>query len=347
MSHPRTAARPTDAALLVPLLCILFSLPVGCGGAAGAEQPAGITSFESSSGVLQSGEPASASVRLENRGTDAATFWVGYSVRDGEGRWYDAPPRPVFLEPGAESDAQEISTGPLGSAGAYDARVSVWDRRPGSEGAERLADAERADAFTVAEAQDLWSRDDFASLETGRWRPTEKTLGRGRLEAENVAVTDEKLQITLPAGTLEGGEIESADTYSYGSYAASIKAADAPSSITGFFLYAAPDFHTEIDVEIFNDESGRVLFTTYANGEQTNTVEKKLPFDATAGFHEYRIDLYPTKAEFSVDGRLMHTFDEGLPGDSMQLMVNAWYPDWLPGEEPGMDSQVQVDWIRR
>ena len=70
MSHPRTAPRPADAALLVPLLGILFLLATGCGGAAGAEQPAGIASFETSSGVLQSGEPASASVRVENRGTD-------------------------------------------------------------------------------------------------------------------------------------------------------------------------------------------------------------------------------------------------------------------------------------
>jgi beta-glucanase (GH16 family) len=156
-----------------------------------------------------------------------------------------------------------------------------------------------------------------------------------------------KLRIRLPAGTLEGGEIESVEYYGYGSYAARIKAARAPSSITGFFLYAAPDFHAEIDVEIFNDESGRILFTAYADGEQTNTVEKKLPFDATAAFHEYRIDLYPTRAEFSVDGRLVHTFREGLPGGSMKLMVNAWYPDWLPGERPETDGYTDVDWIQR
>ena len=345
MSLPRAVPGAANAVPLVTLLCLLL-LAAGCGDAAGVE-PAEISSFEPPSGVLQSGEPASASVRVANRGTDATTFWVGYSVRDVAGRLYDAPPRPVFLEPGAESGAQEISTGPLGVAGPYDTRVSVWDERPGSEGAERLANAERSNAFSVAEVEDLWSRDDFASLESGRWRPTEKTLGRGRLEAENVAVDDGKLRLRLPAGTLEGGEVESTETYSYGSYAASIKAARAPSSITGFFLYAPPDFHTEIDVEIFNDPSGRVLFTTYANGEQTNTVEKRLPFDATAGFHEYRIDLYPTKAEFSVDGRLLHTFDEGLPGDSMQLMVNAWYPDWLPGKEPEKDGHVQVDWIQR
>ena len=83
----------------------LLLLVAGCSGPADVS-PAVITSFEPPLEVLQSGEPASASVRVENRGTDATTFWVGYSVRDGEGRWYDAPPRPVFLEPGAESDAQ-------------------------------------------------------------------------------------------------------------------------------------------------------------------------------------------------------------------------------------------------
>ena len=50
------------------------------------------------------------------------------------------------------------------------------------------------------------------------------------------------------------------------------------------------------------------------------------------------MDLYPTRAEFSVDGRLLHTFAEGLPGDSMRLMVNAWYPDWLPGKESREDG---------
>ena len=285
---------------------------------------------------------------MENTGTEAATFWVGYSVRDGAGRWYDAPSLPVFLEPDAESEAQHMYTDPLGAAGTYAARASVWDGRPGSEGATRLADAARSDAFSVAESQDLWGQDDFASLDPGRWYVTEsKKLGRGHLRAENVAIEDKKLRLKLPAGTLEGGEIESIDTHSYGSYAASIKAADAPSSITGFFLYAPPDFHTEIDVEIFNDGSRRVLFTTYADGEQTNTVEKKLPFDATAAFHEYRIDLYPTRAEFSVDGRPMHTFEDGLPGDSMKLMVNAWYPDWLPGQRPRQDGYSSVDWIRR
>ena len=239
-----------------------------------------------------------------------------------------------------------MSTGPLRTTGPYLARVSVWDERPGDEGAARLADAERAEAFVVAEDRGLGGREDFASLDADRWVASDKPLGRGRLKAENVAVEDEALRIRLPAGTLEGGEIQSVDSYGYGSYTARIKAARAPSSITGFFLYAPPDFHAEMDVEIFNDSTRRILFTTYAEGGQTNTVEKRLPFDATAGFHEYRIDLYPTRAEFSVDGRLVHTFEDGLPRDSMKLLVNAWYPEWLPGERPASDGYTRVDWIQ-
>ncbi len=340
------ADAPLSGALVATLTLILLALwaAAGCGTEA---EPPEITRFEPPSGVLRSGQPATAAVRVRNADDEQRTLWVGYSVRDSEDNWHDAPARPVYLGPGAESEVQEMSTGPLATAGPYEARVSVWDERPGAEGADRLTNADRADAFVVAKARNPRNRDGFASLDPGRWSATDKRLGRGLLKAENVAVEDGRLRIKLPAGKLEGGEIESVNSYGYGSYSASIKAARVPSSITGFFLYAPPDFHAEIDVEIFNDESGRILFTTYAGGEQTNTVEKRLPFDATAAFHEYRIDLYPTKTEFSVDGRALHTFEEGLPRDSMKLMVNAWYPEWLPGEKPESDGYTYVDWIQQ
>jgi hypothetical protein len=44
-----------------------------------------------------------------------------------------------------------------------------------------------------------------------------------------------------------------------------------------------------------------------------------------------------------VNGRLLHFFEEGLPGDSMKLMVNARYPYWLPGEKPEADVYTRVD----
>ena len=72
-----------------------------------------------------------------------------------------------------------MSTGPLATAGPYEARVSVWDERPGAEGANRLANADRADAFVVAEARNPRSRDGFASLDPGQWSATDKNWGGG------------------------------------------------------------------------------------------------------------------------------------------------------------------------
>ena len=31
----------------------------------------------------------------------------------------------------------------------------------------------------------------------------------------------------------------------------------------------------------------------------------------------------------------------------MKLMVNAWYPGWLPGEKPESGGYAYVDWIQR
>ena len=51
---------------------------------------------------------------------------------------------------------------------------------------------------------------------------------------------------------------------------ARLQVPDAPSSITGFFLYAPPDYASEIDIELYNDPRGLVMFTTYAGGRQTH-----------------------------------------------------------------------------
>ena len=98
-------------------------------------------------------------------------------------------------------------------------------------------------------------------------------------------------------------------------------------------------------MEIYNDHSRRILFTTYAGGEQTNTVTKKLPFDPTEDFHEYRFDLTPDAAHFYADGMRLQTFREGLPTDPMKLLINAWFPTWLPGEKPEGDRYTYVDWV--
>ena len=324
---------------LVIALCTTFAL-AGCGG---PPVSAEIAAFEPPQGSLSSGSPATASVRVKNTGTGYRTFWVGYSVQGPTGEWHDVPASPVDLDSGEESDVQELSTEPLETPGYYNTRISVWNDEPEeSAEAQRLADTEAVSTFRV-----YANREDFDSseLDTDRWKATTRDLGRGGLALENTGLEDGLLRLTLPTNTLNGGEVESADLYEPGFYAARIKVPDAPSSITGFFLYEPPDLESEIDIEVYNDPSGKILFTTYSDGKQTHTETTTLPFDPTEDFHEYAFLYDEESVTFYVDGEPMQEYEGGLPDERMNLYVNSWFPTWLSGEEPESDRHVYVDWI--
>jgi hypothetical protein len=335
--------KATLLARVVATLALASLLAVSCGGSDGGPPQVEITAFEPASGDHYPGEAAVSSLRFENTGATGRAFWVGYSVRDGAGRWHDVPARRVTLEAGEEARREMRwrvpEEGPSVS-GPYEVAMAVWDKEPG-EGVTRLAGVREKGAFEA-----FSFREDFEDLDGERWTVSDKRLGRGSLDPRNVSVDSGRLRLKLPAETLDGGEIESRGLHDYGTYRARIEVADAPSSITGFFLYREPDFESEIDVEILGGSDGHVLFTTYSGGEETHTVRKQLPFDPTAGFHEYRFDFHPDEAVFYADGERLHSFSGGLPDERMRLLVNAWYPEWLSGERPGSDRYTYVDWIR-
>ena len=198
----------------------------------------------------------------------------------------------------------------------------------------------------IAEAQTSSFTDDFDVFDTNRWSKGDHRLGRSYLDPSNVSVSEGDLRIKLPRRSLEGGEIFSNNLYSYGSYSTRMKLPYAPTSITGFFLYKSPDYESEIDIELYNDSSQRIMFTTYAGGAQTHTETMQLPFDPTEGFHEYRFDYAPGSITFYADGEPMKTWNDGLPTNSMHLIVNSWFPTWLDGRKPRTDKFLLVDWIQ-
>ena len=200
-----------------------------------------------------------------------------------------------------------------------------------------VAAAARSDGF----------RDDFATLDAERWVTITRPFGKGAVDAANVAVASGMLGVKLPAGRLDGGELRTTSLYRFGSFRARIKVADAPSSLTAFFLYKAPDYQSELDIEIFNDTTRRVMFTTYSGGAQTNTVTRTLPFDPTTGFHEYSIEYDTSSVRFLVDGAPMQSWSKGVTRSAMYLYVNAWFPSWLAGERPATDRFTLVDWIEQ
>lgn len=190
-------------------------------------------------------------------------------------------------------------------------------------------------------------QENFDRLDATIWSVSDKALGRSRLNPLNIALSDGLLAIRMPANTLEGGEIVNQQTASYGRYETRMKLPVAPSSITGFFLYAPPDYFYEIDIEIHNTKEGKLLLTTYANGAVQNEYVGTLGFDPTADFHTYRFDYLPDQVAFYVDNQLILKWQDGFPKDQpMQLMVNSWYPNWLAGTPPTTDQVLLVDWIR-
>jgi endo-1,3-1,4-beta-glycanase ExoK len=198
----------------------------------------------------------------------------------------------------------------------------------------------------VAKAAGTSFFDDFLVFDGSRWTKQDHNLGRSHLNPANVDVVNGNARFKIPARTLQGAEIRSNELYHHGAYSSRMKLPHAPSSITGFFLYRAPDQEREIDIEVFNDRSGRIMFTTYAGGRQTHTVTKRLPFDPTAGYHAYAFRYDAGLARFVVDGKVMQTWRTGVPKGSMYLLTNLWFPNWLDGKESPSDSYLYVDRIR-
>lgn len=197
----------------------------------------------------------------------------------------------------------------------------------------------------AASAQEVGFFDGFESFDPARWSKSNHTLGRTQLDPNNVTTSGGNLQIKIPARTLKGGEILTNSLKGYGSYSTRMNLPYAPSSITGFFLYKSPDYESEIDIELYNDSTRRIMFTTYAGGAQTHTVTMQLPFDPTTGFHDYRFDYTPSAMNFYADGKLLKTWTDGIPTTDMHLMLNTWFPSWLEGRKQKKTVYTLVDSI--
>ncbi|OPY18524.1 MAG: Glycosyl hydrolases family 16 [Methanomethylovorans sp. PtaU1.Bin093] len=352
--------------LLTVAIVLLFSFP----SAAAASVDAEITSFSPASGTYYPGDAVTSSMSFKNTGTQTWTYWIRYSVSDENGKVYTVSSNSVKLAPGKTSVQTKSWTVPTDTTlktGKYKVVMSVWKYKSST----RLTYAEKLDAFTVSNIDitppeipedplpetpaDTPSEtpgetfsfvDNFDTFDTNQWSKSSFKLERTYFDPANVDVKDGNLRIKIPANTLNGGDVESKGLYQYGTYRASMKLPNAPSSITGFFLYLGPDFYNEIDIEIYNDPKGEAWFTTYANGKIQHSVTKSLGFDPTADFHEYRFDFYPGNLSFYIDGKLMQTWTDGMTTNPMHLVVNAWYPNWLSGTKTTSDQYLLVDWIK-
>ena len=188
--------------------------------------------------------------------------------------------------------------------------------------------------------------EEFDGTAFAGWQMDTHPLGRGSVRVENVRLGGGLAALSLSAGAYDGAEVYTAGRHGTGAYTARMRTPDAPGSISAFFLYqGVAGGNDEIDIEIFNDGTRRIMFTTWVAGNETNNVVRTLPFDPAAGLHDYRIEWSAKAVRFRVDGVLMQEFRRGIPRNAMYLMANTWWPTWLTGPLLAEPRTFQIDRI--
>jgi beta-glucanase (GH16 family) len=73
-----------------------------------------------------------------------------------------------------------------------------------------------------------------------------------------------------------------------------------------------------------------------------------LPFDPSAGFHEYRFDWTPTRVSFYVDGAWQHDMVDFLPTNPGHIVLNHWSngdQNWSAGP-PQQDAVMTISYVK-
>ncbi|SDL69305.1 family 16 glycosylhydrolase [Halarsenatibacter silvermanii] len=336
--------------LLILFLFVSLLFLFSGGGIVSAETVEVTGHHISRESLLERGE-LTAEIDIENLTEDDREIWLGYSLFDPRGEWHDIEPGKIKIRANSGKTveiAEEIFPGAEILAGEYLFVAAAWDEHP-EDGGIRLSDMRKREKITAEDGDRVRERDKGEDEDLGlkfsghEFLKAGHRLGRGWLNPENVKLENQRLKISSPADSLQGGEVRTEDYFSYGSYSVKLKSDYAPGSFSAFFLYEDVDYkNDEIDIEIYNDGSRQIDFVTFVEGEKTNHEKAELPFDPASDFHEYRIVYLPDRINFYVEDELMASFDSDLPDDEMRIMANHWWPNWLEAERKQPASEIYI-----
>lgn len=145
--------------------------------------------------------------------------------------------------------------------------------------------------------------------------------GNARLEGEHL-----QLWLTGADGAYAGAEFRSWQTFSYGYFSVSMKAAKCDGVISSFFIYTGRPWD-EIDIEFLGDDTTKVQFNYYHNGVGGHEYVYDLGFDASEEFHEYGFDWQKDSITWYVDGKAVYRATVEIPVTAGHIMVNLWNVD--------------------
>lgn len=152
------------------------------------------------------------------------------------------------------------------------------------------------------------------------------------------------------------GEYRSNGHYQYGVYTVRMKAVGQEGVVSSFFIHTGPSEDNpwdEIDMEITGKNPTQLQTNYYTNGQGGHEFNITLGFDASAGFHTYRIEWMPDYISWYGDGDLKHTEDGShgaLPTTAGRIMMNFWpgtdsVNAWLGDFVYSSPVAAQYDWV--
>lgn len=215
-------------------------------------------------------------------------------------------------------------------------------------------------------------RDDFGgtTLDSSVWQVATWSEHGGQTGSERCYVRDGCLVLEFkndPAhfaahGLYLSSAIQSRGTFLYGRWEARLKPSRVPGVLNSFYTIdwgpSGNGTKQEIDIEFltksFGNELGEVHYAVHAEGRPSfNTnPDISLPFDPSADFHVYGIEITPSEIRWTVDGVLRQTYAYNPTGITInapyQLKLNAWSStSWVGGPPAaGTVCTYLIDWIQ-
>ncbi len=221
-----------------------------------------------------------------------------------------------------------------------------------------------------------WEDDFSGRLDPARWQlmthswdgnlaqftPGNASTSNGVL---TIALTPEPSDATKP---YRGVELRSQDTLTYGKVEARMRFARGSGVISGMVLIYTPwpaDDWNELDIEHLGKAPSAVQLNaqvymgppvakpaTKAVSPTQDEQLVSLGFDAEADFHVYGMEWTPTEARFTVDGKLLRTWNAQIARMHLpqHLLFTVWAsgaPEWAgPLGADSAPTAAQIDWVR-
>lgn len=151
------------------------------------------------------------------------------------------------------------------------------------------------------------------------------------------------------------GEVQTYNTYGYGTYEARMKTPKGSGMNAAFFTYIGPTHgkpHDEIDWEVLLKDTSRAQTGGFVSAKTLKVTLPKLPYKSDSDFITYAFVWTPDSLKYYLNGTLVHTVDGETPRpvNPQKIMFSLWGSDTLTEWmgtfiEPKGPLIMEVDWV--